>query len=329
MLRSTEMVDGIRNSKETMSLKIVVGAGGTGVATAELLAAQGHRVRLISRSGSGPSHPLIDRVALDAANAGALVSVMEGASTSFNCAAPPYDKWHTHSSALASAVLEAAITSRVDYVMLGNLYGYGLVDVPMTEDLPLRPQSRKGVLRADIWTEAKAVHDAGRIRVTEVRASDFIGRGATSVFTKMVAPRIVAQKPVWFPADLDAAHSWTSTVDTARALIAASVSDRAWGQPWHAPTNAPMSVRQLSLALAQCANVPAPTLHRMPGWVLRVAGLMSPLVRELPEMQYQLREPFILDSSRMQHEFGLAPTPMAEILSDGLLDGTPRASLRA
>ena len=312
-----------------MSLKIVVGAGGTGIATAELLAAQGHRVRLITRRGSGPSHPLIDRVPLDAAQAGALLPAMEGSSTIFNCAAPPYDQWHTHSSALASAVLQAATTSRVDYVMLGNLYGYGLVDVPMTEDLPLRPQTRKGILRADIWAEAKAAHDTGRIRVTEVRASDFIGRGATSVFTKMVAPRVVARKPVWFPADLDAEHSWTSTVDTARALIAVSVSDRAWGQPWHAPTNAPMSVRQLTLALAECANVRAAKLHRMPGWVLRAAGLISPVVRELPEMQYQLRRPFILDSSRMQHEFGLAPTPLAEILNDGLLDGTSRSSLRA
>ncbi|KAA0109846.1 NAD-dependent epimerase/dehydratase family protein [Mycolicibacterium sp. P1-5] len=312
-----------------MPVKIVVGAGGTGVATAELLAAQGHRVRLITRRGSGPSHPLIDRLPLDAAQTGALVPVMEGASTIFNCAAPPYDQWHTHSSALASAILQAAITSRVDYVMLGNLYGYGSVDVPMTENLPLQPQTRKGILRANIWAEAKAAHDAGRIRVTEVRASDFIGRGATSVFTQMVAPRIVARKSVWFPADLDADHSWTSTVDTARALIATSVGDRAWGRPWHAPTNAPISVRQLSLAFAECANVPAPTLHRMPGWVLRAAGLLSPVVRELPEMQYQLRKPFVLDSSRMQHEFGLTPTPLAEILSEGLFDGTPRTSLRA
>lgn len=311
-----------------MSLKIVVGAGGTGVATAELLAAQGDRVRLVTRRGGGPTHPLIDRVALDAASTSDLVTVIEGATTIFNCAAPPYDQWHTHSTALASAVLRAAIVSQVDYVMLGNLYGYGLVDVPMTEDLPLRPHTRKGVLRADIWNEAKAAYEAGRVRVTEVRASDFIGRGATSVFTRIAGPRILARRPVWFPADLDAPHSWTGTVDTARALLAAAAGDGAWGLPWHAPTNAPMSVRQLSAAFASCAGAPEPTLHRMPGWVLHAVGCVSPVVRELPEMQYQLQRPFILDSSRMQREFGVTPTPLAEIISDGLVDGQSRASLR-
>jgi nucleoside-diphosphate-sugar epimerase len=203
--------------------------------------------------------------------------------------------------------------------MLGNLYGYGPVDGPMTEDLPLRPTTRKGALRATFWDEAKAAHDAGRIRVTEVRASDFIGRGATSVFTRIVVPRVIAQKPVWFPADLDAPHSWTGTVDTARALIAAAHGDRAWGRPWHAPTNAPVSVRQLSAALADRAGVPHSRLHRLPGWALRAAGWTSPVIRELPEMQYQLRQPFVLDSSRMEREFGLVPTPMAEILGDGLV----------
>ena len=66
----------------------------------------------------------------------------------------------------------------------------------------------------------------------------------------------------------------------------------------------------------------------MPGWVLHAVGCVSPVVRELPEMQYQLQRPFILDSSRMQRKFGVTPTPLAEILSDGLVDGQSRASLR-
>ena len=44
-----------------MSLHVIVGAGAVGSATARLLAAQGHQVRIISRSGSGPDHPAIER----------------------------------------------------------------------------------------------------------------------------------------------------------------------------------------------------------------------------------------------------------------------------
>jgi nucleoside-diphosphate-sugar epimerase len=301
-----------------MSFYVVVGAGGAGVATAELLAGAGHEVRLITRRGSGPSHPRIERVALDATSTAQLITAVSGAATMFNCAAPPYHLWPTQLPRLAAALLEAAITAGVDYVMLGNLYGYGPVDAPMTEDLPLRPNSIKGALRAQMWADAKAAHDAGRVRVTEVRASDFIGRGAMSVFTIMVAPKILAQKTALFPADLDAPHSWTGTVDAARALIAASADERAWGRAWHAPTNGAVSARELAAMLARCANVGAPKLYRMPGWLLGAAALTSKVVRELPEVQYQLQKPFVVDSSRMQREFGLSPTPLADILHDGL-----------
>ena len=301
-----------------MSMNVVVGAGGTDVATAELLAQEGHEVRLITRRGSGPSHPRIRRIALDATNTSELAPEIRGASTLFNCAAPPYHQWRTQFPALAAALLNAAITTQVNYVMLGNLYGYGPVDKPMTEDLPMRPNSVKGTLRARIWAEANAAHDAGRVRVAEVRASDFIGRGATSVFTIMVAPKVLAQKPALFPAELDAPHSWTGTVDAARALIAVAASEHAWGQAWHAPTNPPVSPRELAAMLARCAGVRGPKLYRMPGWLLRAAALGSKVVRELPEMQYQLQKPFVVDSSRMQREFLLSPTPLSDILCDGL-----------
>jgi len=56
--------------------------------------------------------------------------------------------------------------------------------------------------------------------------------------------------------------------------------------------------------------------------------LSSKVVRELPEMQYQLQKPFIVDSSRMQCEFGLSPTPLTDILQDGLLGSSgPIATL--
>ncbi|WP_245845412.1 NAD-dependent epimerase/dehydratase family protein [Mycobacterium arosiense] len=302
-------------------MKVVVGAGGAGVATAEILADAGHEVRLVTRRGCGPSHPRIRRVAVDAAKADDLVGVLAGAATLYNCAVPPYHLWRTQLPALASGMLNAAIAAGTDYVMLGNLYGYGPVAGPITEDLPLAPNTIKGELREKVWMQAKAAHDAGRVRVTEVRASDFIGRGAMSVFTIMVAPKVLAGKTALFPADLDAPHSWTGTVDAARALIAIGAEEHSWGRAWHVPTNAAVSPRQLATVLAGCARVGAPKLRRMPGWLLASAALGSKVIRELPEMQYQLQKPFMMDSSETERTFGLAPTPLGEILHDGLSRG--------
>ena len=301
-----------------MSVKVVVGAGGTGVATAELLADAGHEVRLVTRTGSGPVRADIRRIALDASKAEALTAVLQGATTLYNCAAPPYHLWREQLPGLTSGMLRAAIASGVDYVMLGNLYGYGSVGGPITEDLRLKPNSVKGELRAQAWEQAKAAYDAGRVRVTEVRASDFIGRGAQSVFTIMVAPKVLAGKTALFPADLNAPHSWTGTVDAARAMVAISADERGWGRPWHVPTNPAVSPRELATTLAYCAKAPAPKLRRMPGWLLSAAALTSKTVRELPEMQYQLQKPFVLDSSTTERTFALSPTPLTDILSDGL-----------
>ena len=48
-------------------LHVIVGAGATGSATARQLAEAGVSVRIITRSGSGPLHPNIERIAADAA----------------------------------------------------------------------------------------------------------------------------------------------------------------------------------------------------------------------------------------------------------------------
>ena len=61
------------------NLEIVTGAGPVGSAVALQLAEQGINVRLLTRSGSGPEHPLIDRRRVDVSDSEALRSVSEGA----------------------------------------------------------------------------------------------------------------------------------------------------------------------------------------------------------------------------------------------------------
>jgi nucleoside-diphosphate-sugar epimerase len=212
-------------------------------------------------------------------------------------------------------MLTAAERTGAGYVLLGNLYAYGPVDGPMTEDLPLAPTTVKGRVRAQMWEEARAAHLAGKVRATEVRASDFVGPGAYSIFTLTVVPQVLAGEPAIVPADLDAAHTWTYTGDVARALVAVSQDDRGWGHAWHAPSNPPVSVRILSQQFAEIAGAPTPTLVRMSAEDLQAAGANDPVVAEFPEMQYMFQNPFILDSSRIRATFGLEPTPFAESLA--------------
>ncbi len=66
-----------------MPLKVVVGAGATGIPTALLLARQVTMSGSFSRRGSGPDHPIIELVTADATDTEQLEEVPRGATTLF------------------------------------------------------------------------------------------------------------------------------------------------------------------------------------------------------------------------------------------------------
>jgi nucleoside-diphosphate-sugar epimerase len=282
------------------------------------LAEDGNRVRLVSRSGSGPDHPGIEKVAADAADRAAMLRLSVGTVAVYNCANPAYHRWPTDWPPIASSLLQAAKESGAVLVTVNNLYGYGPVDHPMSEGDELAATIAKARVRANMWLEARAAYEAGQVRATEARASDFFGpRETSSHFARMI-PRALAGKTVRVFGDPDTPHSWTYLPDVARTLVLLARDERAWGRPWHVPTNSPLSQREAVTALADLAGVPAPQVRGIPGWVVRVAGVASPLLRELHKVLYQFERPFILDSSAATETFGLQPTPMPEALATTL-----------
>jgi nucleoside-diphosphate-sugar epimerase len=297
-----------------MSLHVVVGAGPVGAATARQLVSAGHRVRMVTRSGTGPEHPNIERVAADATDADRLAELARGARALYNCVNPPYHRWSRLWPPLAAAFLTAAERSGAVLVAMSNLYGYGAVDGPMTEDLPLAPTSVKGEVRARMWRDMLAAHEAGRVRVTEARASDFVGDGGDSVFTSMIAPRVRAGRPALAPANLDVPHTSTYPGDAGRLLAVLGTDERAWGRPWHVPSPAPSTMRHMATRLAELAGAPAARVRRMPAAMLWFGGLFSSNARAFREVRYQFERPFVLDSSAAQQTFGLKPTPLDDAL---------------
>lgn len=300
----------------TENLHVVVGAGPIGSAVAELLAAQGEPVRVVSRSGRGPEASGIERVAADAADPSLLTELCGGAVALYNCANPPYHRWASDWPPLAASLLGAAEATGAVLAVCNNLYAYGPVDGPMSEDLPLAATDTKGRVRAQMWQDAVSAHQAGRLRVTEVRASDYVGPNAQSHLGDRVVPRVVAGKSVRVLGSADQPHTWTYTRDVARLLVTVAADERAWGRAWHVPSNAPRTQRQAIADIAQVAGVPGVAVKTLPTWVLKATGVAVPVMREIAEMIYQFERPFVLDSSAAERTFGLAPTPWADVLAD-------------
>jgi nucleoside-diphosphate-sugar epimerase len=292
-----------------MTLHVIVGAGPVGSITASMLADAGEHVRMITRRRRGPEHPLIERVQADASNAQALQRAAAGATVLYSAGSPPYDRWVTDWPPLAASMLAAAEKSGAVLVLISNLYAYGPVDHPMVEADPPNATGAKGRVRAQIWEEALAAHQAGRIRATELRSSDYYGpQVVLSQMGERVIPRILAGKGVQVVGRTDLPHSWTYINDVARALVAVGGDERAWGRVWHAPNNPPLSQRQMIRALGVAAGMKNVKVSSIPPVALRALGLFNPTIRELHETMYQFNQPFVMDSSAMTETFGLTPT---------------------
>lgn len=293
-----------------MSLQVVIGYGPAGAATAALLAERGERVRVIGRSPR-ENEPGLEHVALDAADQAALTEATRGAAAIYSCASPPYHRWATDWPPLQDSICAAAEANGALLVSLGNLYGYGPVDGPLTENLPLAATGTKGRIRAMLSEQLHALHDEGRIRAVEVRASDFFGPGVTDGghLAARVVPNVLRGRKVQVFGDPDAPHSWTYISDVARTLVAAAREEKAWGETWHVPTGPPRSARVMVALLCEAAGVPPVPVQRLSPMLLRAGALVSPMVRELQEVRYQFDRPYVLDSRAAQELFALRPTP--------------------
>jgi nucleoside-diphosphate-sugar epimerase len=297
-----------------MAGSVVIGAGATGAATARQLADRGQRVRLITRGGSGPDHPGIERVALDAGRTDELAEALAGATTVVNAAMTAYQTWPETMPPLFASILAATERAGADYVMLGNHYGYQPTTAPLTERTPMVPTTRKGRVRAQLWRQAKDAHDEGRLRATEVRAGQYLGPGAVSPFTLLVAPSVREGELAVVHGDPEAAHSFSYTEDVAAALVAVSGDERAWGRAWHAPVIT-TTVRQVATELAELHGAPPPRLEPLTERDLALLSFTDPVWREFAEMSYMSERPFLVDDSDIRAVFGLESSTLSDALA--------------
>jgi nucleoside-diphosphate-sugar epimerase len=294
---------------------LVVGAGPVGRHVAQLLAARGSEVVVATRSGTDAGIAGVRSLRLDASDPDALSAAAEGASVLHNCANPgDYTTWEQVWPPLARALLVAAERSGAVYAITGNLYPYGPVDVPMSEDLPDAATDHKGVLRARLWADAKALHDAGRIRTVEVRGSDYVGPGvgANGHVTRQL-PGLLRGRRAWVIGRKDQPHTFTDVLDVARLLIAAAEDDTALGRTWNVPSNPAVTQQQALTDVMAALGRPAPKVSETPSLVLAAGARVVPMMREVHELSYQWTRPYVLDDSAARAHFAMQPTPWDEV----------------
>jgi nucleoside-diphosphate-sugar epimerase len=299
-----------------MALHVIVGKGPVGSTTAAELVTRGHTVRVLSRSG-GRSTDAVEHRQVDAADAEALTAASAGAAAIYNAVNPAYHRWPVDWPPLAAALLAAAEQSGAVLVTMSNLYAYGRPSGPMSPDSPLAAADTKGLVRLRMWTDALAAHEAGRVRVTEARAADFVGPQVPPAQSHLVRQleTIRRGRRAWVIGDPDAPRSWAYLPDVAATLATLGTDERALGRAWHVPSAPPRSQRQALADLAGALGRSPVPVTGIPWAVLRSIGVAVPMMREIADVRHQFDQEFVIDASATTATFGLAPTAWDEVVA--------------
>jgi nucleoside-diphosphate-sugar epimerase len=297
----------------TPDLHVVFGAGQIGPLVAARLAATGRRVRIVRRSGAPVELAGVEAVRADALDAAAAAEAARGAAVVYHCVNTAYfaKVWAETLPRIQENLVAAAGRAGARLVVLDNLYACGRTGgVPMTEDTPPAPCSRKGELRARLHDDLVASTRRAGVPVAVGRASDFFGPGAWagSFLGERFWPAVLAGKPATLPVDPDQRHTYHFSRDVAAGLVALGLDPAADGL-WMLPCAPAVTTRDLVGRFAGALGRAVP-VRRVPRLALSVLGLFVPIVRELNEMAYQWEEPFVVDDARFRRRFGDLATPL-------------------
>jgi nucleoside-diphosphate-sugar epimerase len=300
---------------------VVLGTGAIGRAIMEELVKRGESVRMVNRSGRMDEVPAgVEVVASNLYDQAGVREVTRGAKVVYQSAQPQYHEWPQKFRPLQISILEGLTGSGAKLVIVENFYMLGDTDgKPITEDLPLRPHTRKGKVRAELSEAALAAHREGRLRVTIGRGSDYFGPwGTATSMGGLVFYPLLNGKTAQIGGSANMPHTHTYIPDFGKALVLLGERAEADGMAWNVPNDMPRITQgELIRMFAQEAGV-KPKIQPAGKLTMSLAGLFMPAAREIVEMLYEFEKPFVVDSSKFEKTFGMKATPMREAIRETL-----------
>jgi nucleoside-diphosphate-sugar epimerase len=222
--------------------------------------------------------------------------------------------WEENWPKLMRATIDACIKYKARLVFFDNVYLYDINAIPhMTEESPVNPPSRKGEVRKKIAQMIMEEVKAGKLLALIARSADFYGPDNNKSFVnEMVYKNLLKGKAAnWF-IDADKKHSFTYTPDAAKATALLGNTNDAFNTIWHLPTDKnPLTGREFIELFSREMKV-ANKLFVMPLWLVKIVGLIVPVLKEMAEMMYQYDRNYFFDSSKFEQRFNFKTTTYQE-----------------
>lgn len=283
---------------------VLSASGAVGRAVVDELLGRGLPARAVSRSmyKSGIATVPADLLQVEDAH-----RAIRGSSHVYLCVGLPYAAlvWRRDWPLLMRNVINACAANDARLIFLDNVYMYGPAPLqqPFDESHPQQPESEKGKARKATLDLLKSAMDKGTVQAVIGRAADFYGPYATNsmLYVSFLERMLKSRAPqLLFPPDIP--HTYSDTVDIGRALVALALAEDTYGQTWHLPVNPPITMQEATTVFNQLLGT-AFKARMLPFWLQRLTGLFIPPLREVREMGYQFRYPYVMSDRKFRERF--------------------------
>lgn len=301
-------------------MQTVLGSGGAiGTELAKTLRSYDQHIRLVSRSPQ-PVDPSDELFVADLCNAEDTEKAVAGSSVVYLCVGLKYDikVWREKWPTIMQNIINACLKHKAILVFVDNVYMYAVSALKhMTEDATINPSSKKGQVRQGIIKMLFDAINEKNLQACVARSADFYGPAIkNSILLELVYNNLKNDKTALWQQSKNKIHSYTYTPDAAKAIALLGNNLKALGQIWHLPTS------KEKLTGQEWTNLIASHLHKkpkllvLPGWLLKIMGIFSPLMKELEEMSYQYKYDYYFDSSKFEEAFEFIPTPVNKAIEE-------------
>ena len=293
---------------------ILGSAGVIGKELAKTLPQYTDKIRLASRNPIKVNDS-DELVSADLLNSEEILKAVEGSEVVYLSAGLQYDinVWRRDWPIIMKNVIDACKRNNSKFVFFDNVYSYGKVDGWMTEESPIKPDSEKGKVRADLTKMIINEIEQGNLKTIIARAADFYGPNTPLSFVNIMVFENFkkGKKAQWF-LDVDKKHSFTYTPDAAKGTAILGNTESAYNQVWHLPTNKNVLTGKEFIELAAKAMSVEAEYTIVKKWMTQMLGLFIKEIKESAEMLYQNDSDYLFDSTKFENAFNYRPISYAE-----------------
>jgi nucleoside-diphosphate-sugar epimerase len=202
-------------------------------------------------------------------------------------------------------VIDACSKCNANLIFLDNVYMYGPAPlaVPFNENHPQQPVLKKGTARkhtADLLLEA---FERNKINGVIGRSADFYGpRAVNSQFYVSFLQNMLKGKAPQSLVKPGIKHTYSYTVDNAKALVSLALSPETYGQVWHLPVGEPITIEELTELFNQELGTSFKPSF-MPPVLRKALSVFIPIFKDLGEMLYQYDTEYNMSFEKFSKHF--------------------------